>query len=467
MALPFPSQLFLELDPLIALVTIIAGHPLTSALLYSLITVVVTLLLGRVFCGYACPLGTLIDLFSPLSKLLRVNQRIFERLKVLPLVILTMLLTLSAFKAGLALVLDPISLVTRATTAIIIFVKALPGFYSSYSSASSVGLENPGFGQAFGFEYPRLLDSSGWIVLFFVFVIGLNLLGKRFWCRYLCPLGGLLGLIGRVPLYRRKADAVACTSCLKCSKVCDMDAVTGKGLSTDAANCLLCLKCRDNCPQNAISSGLKPELTSEIPSRRTAIAVIGGSIAATALVPFKSLATTQNPTLIRPPGVSSEELFLGKCMRCGECLAACPTKVLQPALLQYGIDALWTPHMDFSAGVCDYSCNACGQVCPTGAIAHLTLEEKQTFAVGSAEIDQNTCFRCGICYRVCPVPGSAISVTRSPEAFDMFGRIGGVLLNVDSDKCIGCGLCEAACPVRENKPIKVVRSTVSSSASWE
>lgn len=468
-ALPFASQLFLEFNPLIALVAVIAGLPLISALLYSLATMIATLLFGRVFCGYACPMGTLLDLFAPLAKVLHIDQKVFKKLKILPLITLVTLLALSVFKIGFVTIFDPISLITRVTAVAITSVKYLAHLYSLYSSMpyTEVGILEfgrelgRGFNSAMTSNYPKLIDSSEWILLLFVLTVSLNALGKRFWCRYLCPLGGLLGLVGRVPLFRRKVDATACTNCMRCTKSCDMQAVTNNGLATDAANCTLCLKCRGKCRQAAISWGLKPELTNEIPSRRAAITAIGGSITVAGLVPFMGKAKAQDSTLIRPPGVSNEELFLSKCVRCGECLAACPTNVLQPALLQYGASALWTPHLDFTASACDYSCNACGQVCPTGAIKYLTLEEKQTFAIGTAEIDQDTCYRCGICVRVCPVPG-AIGLARVPSALSPFGGMGAVSLTVDSTRCVGCGECEVACPLRWSKAIKVVRSDVGS-----
>ncbi len=468
--LPFPTQLFLASDPLVAVAAVVVGLPLITALLYSLVTVAVTFLFGRVFCGYACPMGTFLDLFSPFAKLLKIDQKPFRKLKVLPLITLAIILVMSLFGVNFLMLFDPISLITRTTSVTIfpaldfILTKASTGLYRSNILAGPVSNTMKGLDGILVFGSPKMFSSTQWIILLFISVVSLNALGKRFWCRYLCPLGGFLGLIGRVPLYRRKVEANACVGCLDCAAVCEMDAVTNNGAATDAANCVLCLKCRDECPQDIISWGLKPELTSEMPSRRSAVLAIGGSVAASYLIPFKSLAAQGNSTLVRPPGVSHEDKFLNKCIRCGECLKACPTNVLQPALFQYGLAAVWTPHLDFSQGVCDWSCNACGRVCPTGAVEYLTLKSKQKFVIGKAEIDRTRCYPwvaghgCRVCANLCPVPKKAVIVKQYWDQITNGTSIERPY--VIKENCIGCGICENNCPVPRQKAIHVFRKDV-------
>jgi polyferredoxin len=489
--LPVPSQLFLYLDPLISLFAIIAGQSLIAIAAYSIITVVFTILFGRVFCGYMCPLGTIIDQFASLSEVFNIKQKAFKKIKVLPLLILALVLTLSFYSIGAAMIFDPISLTTRAATIAIATVKAVIDQLGMNLPLDQFGGQGGAFGN--GFDQPSyvggggaILISTGWILLFLAAIIGLNLLGKRFWCRYLCPLGALLGLIGRIPLIRRKVDPEACVSCMKCAKSCDMQAVTKKGQATDAANCTLCLECVDVCPKNAITAGLKPELTTEVPSRRTALAVLGGTAAAVALAPLTSQASPNEAAFIRPPGVSDEEKFLSMCIRCGECVAACPTKVLQPAFLQNGLEALWTPQLDFTNASCSYNCNSCGNVCPTGAIQYLALAKKQAFAIGTAQINEEGCRRCARCAQLCPVPGGAIKFgipdavngmnnSNGSNGLNGSGNSGGFSgpngssngghggrsrgsISVDSSKCIGCGVCVQVCPVRDNKPVRIVKN---------
>ncbi|MBD3267483.1 4Fe-4S dicluster domain-containing protein, partial [bacterium] len=100
---------------------------------------------------------------------------------------------------------------------------------------------------------------------------------------------------------------------------------------------------------------------------------------------------TYNPALVRPPGSVAEEEFLGKCVRCGECMKVCPTNCIQPAQLQAGMEGQWTPVMDYTIGNCEYECSLCGQVCPTGAIVPLTLAEKKKVKIGTAFFDTNRC----------------------------------------------------------------------------
>jgi len=465
----FPAQLFLASDPLVALTSVIVGLPLLSILLYSVITFVVSLLFGRVFCGYACPTGTLLDILSPLAKILNINQKVFRKLKVVPLIMLSIVIIFSVFKISVFMVFDPIVLLTR-TSAVMVFPainlvlsKMAEGLYGSLSLARSIDAISMQLNGILMFKGPRVFDSSMWIIMLFLSVVSLNVLGRRFWCRYLCPLGGLLGLIGRVSLFRKTTDAATCSGCMKCSKTCEMDAIAGKGLITDTSYCVACMKCRKICPNDAVAWGLKPELNTEIPSRRTAVTAMGGAIAAAYLIPFKAKGNV-SPTLLRPPSVTHEDEFLDKCIRCGECLKTCPTNVLQPSLLQHGLEAFWTPHMDFSAGFCDWSCDACGKVCPTGAIRELKLKEKQKFVIGKAEIDRTRCYPwvaghgCQICANLCPTPKNSIML-KDTGKYDPSGMMI-VLPYMVKENCIGCGICQANCPVHGDKGINVFRTEV-------
>lgn len=456
--LPVPYQIFLQFDPLLALAGLIVGVPLLAALAYSLITVIITLLLGRVYCGYACPMGSVLDVFSPLARILKIKPASLSGLKTLPLMILAVVVTLGFFNIGVLLALDPMSLITRMSVVVVEYVTTISGLFNSESFMAFAREQNAGSLEILSYGYSKIFYSSDWIIFSFLFIIGLNILGKRFWCRYLCPLGGLLGLLSRVPLWRRKADPSLCTDCGICVKTCDMNAAA-PAMATDAASCVLCLKCRERCPSDAVSLGLKPELTKEMPSRRSAIAILASGLAAAAFTPLRVQASIDDPTLIRPPGVEDEELFLGKCSRCQECLMACPTGALRPAFLQYGFEALWTPHLDFSVDVCDFKCNACTQSCPTGAIKKLDILEKQSFAIGTAKVFNDKCILwvkgtgCGICVESCPLRGQAIKMRTEP---DRYGRMRKIPV-VFEDSCIGCGICEAVCPIQGEKAIKVLK----------
>jgi ferredoxin len=137
------------------------------------------------------------------------------------------------------------------------------------------------------------------------------------------------------------------------------------------------------------------------------------------------------------------EHFTQSCSACHLCVSACPTKVITPSFLEYGIGGLLQPLMNYSKSFCDYECNVCGRVCPTGAILPLPLEEKKFTQIGTVELLKDKCVvyvdknNCGACGEVCP--------THTISFIDK----GNVLYpETDTQYCIGCGACEKACPTK-------------------
>jgi formate hydrogenlyase subunit 6/NADH:ubiquinone oxidoreductase subunit I len=142
-------------------------------------------------------------------------------------------------------------------------------------------------------------------------------------------------------------------------------------------------------------------------------------------------------------------------------MKVCPTNVLQPAVFQAGTEGVFTPRMDFQSGQCEWSCNECGKVCPTGAIEPLTLPVKRRTVIGRAYIDENRCIpyadglTCLVCQELCPVAPKAIeidavAITTPGGAKAMLGRP-----KVVAERCIGCGVCEHVCPVPHESAIAV------------
>ena len=151
---------------------------------------------------------------------------------------------------------------------------------------------------------------------------------------------------------------------------------------------------------------------------------------------------------LRPPGALKEAEFRDRCVRCGNCMSVCPTNVIQPLMLGYGWDSLWTPVMSYEVGWCEYNCNKCGIGCPAGAIREMPLEEKRRFVMGLARVDKTKCspwatgVECLVCEEHCPVPDKAIKVSR--QRVKGGGMVGCPV--VDADLCIGCGICQNKCP---------------------
>jgi NAD-dependent dihydropyrimidine dehydrogenase PreA subunit len=197
-------------------------------------------------------------------------------------------------------------------------------------------------------------------------------------------------------------------------------------------------------------------------SRRGALAAVAAGVAA---YPFFSIRPgglmAKGDPLIRPPLANKEpDGFLQECLRCGQCMRACPTRAIQPAGLEAGIEGTWTPKLVPRLGYCIYECDSCGRACPSGAIPAFTLKEKQSTAIGLAYFDQGRCipwrgwehrteegwvadkYNCGVCEEVCPVPGKAIRYrVEHPQGQELR------LPYVVDDACTGCGFCEFACPV--------------------
>ena len=146
----------------------------------------------------------------------------------------------------------------------------------------------------------------------------------------------------------------------------------------------------------------------------------------------------------------------------------CPTSGLQPASppspQSWGeAEGIWSPRLIPRLGYCDYGCNACGQICPSGAIPPLSLAEKRTKIIGLAVVDRDRCLPwasaipCIVCEEMCPTPEKAIRLEEIPST-NSNGEI--VMLQqpyVLKDLCIGCGICEYRCPLVGEAAIRVIR----------
>jgi MauM/NapG family ferredoxin protein len=187
--------------------------------------------------------------------------------------------------------------------------------------------------------------------------------------------------------------------------------------------------------------------------RRETIAALGLGLLAAPLA--RSIVHRRlNGRLLRPPGSIPEPDFLDACIHCGRCMKACPTNGLQPAILESGVDGLWTPRLVPRIGGCEKNCNLCGQVCPTAAIRNLPLEEKTYARIGTAVVDRTRCIAweqnrvCLICDEACPY--NAIDSRNETILGETLGRP-----FVNEVACVGCGICESRCPVAGEAAIRV------------
>ena len=297
----------------------------------------------------------------------------------------------------------------------------------------------------------------------FIGVVALNRLERRFWCRYLCPLGGLLGSLSKLAIFRREVSE-ECKECALCAPACPTGTIDpARHFASDPAECTMCLDCLEACPRSRISfiPGLKIAEGREYdPGRRQALAAIGVSIAGVGLLRSEMLSYNEHRFRIQPPGGRENDL-LGQMCSLWRVLANLPNRGLQPAITELGLEGFWSPVLVARLGYCDYSCNACGQVCPVEAIPALGLAQKREQKIGSAYIDEKRCLawadniECIVCEEMCPLPEKAITIETSELIGLASKEITVPLPRVNRELCIGCGICEYKCPVNGEAAIRV------------
>jgi MauM/NapG family ferredoxin protein len=471
---PF-ADMFFRLNPLSALSVALAGRSWPHGLEWALITVGLTWLLGRVWCGWICPFGTLLEWTSARAARKRAAA-LSPRLRTIKYFLLVALLGLALLGNLTLLALDPIAIFTRAMATVVI-----PAFNYGVNAFEKtlypIGFLRPAIdwlesllrGPVLPVKQPAF-EGTLPIAALFLGLMALNLLADRFWCRYLCPLGALLGWLSKIS-FLRPVIGSGCNRCSKCAQVCRPGAIVKEGSAKETegyailpSECTVCLDCLANCPQTAIGfqRSVRPAPARDYDlSRRQALSAMAVGAASLLLLKTDLRLRLRSPLLIRPPGASDEAAFLSKCLRCSQCIKVCPTSALQPAHDESGAEGVWTPIVMPRAGYCDYGCNACGQVCPSGAIPMLTLEEKREAVIGRAVVNRNRCLPwasatpCIVCEEMCPKPDKAIRLEEATVANSAGETLTVQRPYVLRDKCIGCGICENHCPLEGEAAIRV------------
>ncbi len=493
-----PVNAFFRLDPLAGLSAMAASRSLLSFFWPLLLVVPLTLLGGRLFCGWMCPLGGALDLVARAG---RVKAPPFRPGGVrLREGVLFFCLAGTVAGLNLAGILDPLSLLIRTLAMGVIppLEAAARGVFSlAYSAGGAVRtaadpLERLVSPHLLSFRQPAFHLSLLFLLLGAALAFA-ETRERRTWCRTLCPAGALFGcLASRAPLAPR-VDAAECISCGKCAAACPMGALRpfdpstslrvfdklgvsqAQGLSTSAGKepysirrkeCSGCGACLPVCPVRCISFGPGARPAGEAGplslSRRHFLA----AAAAGAAFPLAELALPREAALpddfIRPPGSAPEREFVRRCLRCGECMRVCLTNGIQPAGLEAGPAGLWTPRLDTRRGYCEYNCTLCGQVCPTDAIAQLHPVEKRAVRIGIAVFDLDLCIpyvrgeQCLVCEEHCPTPRKAI-VFEEGMVTGPAGPVKVKLPRVVRERCIGCGICEARCPLQGRAAVRIAR----------
>lgn len=460
-----PVNYFFNLDPLAALVNLLAGHALSLALLWSLVILIPTFFLGRFFCGWICPMGSMNQFLGGIRSRSRSRKTLiaanrYKKWQATKYFLLIAGLLAALCRSSIIGWFDPFSLLVRSMGVSILPAAASKKYYVVYQLH----------------YWPSVLMGAAFLTLLLM-----NLRVTRFWCRALCPLGALLGVAARWSILGLHKDAATCNKCSRCLIHCQGGDNPIGGVPWHKAECHLCLNCVEACPHGSLEFRFFRKLQAPLEvagtnlSRRKALAAAVIGLTVVPLLRAQSaFGKGRSERLIRPPGALEENDFLSRCIRCGECVRVCPNDALQPTLTEAGVTGLWSPVVTPKIGYCEPSCVLCSEICPTGAIQELTSRQKgwivgdgetsTPMLIGTAVYDQRTCLPwakatdCVVCLEWCPVAPKAIYL-KDALVMDAEGKSRTLKQpHIDLSRCVGCGACEFACPLQEQPGVYVTSS---------
>lgn len=362
-----------------------------AALIILILLLVLTLLTGRTYCSMICPFGILQEVLG------LIKGKVKKGKPVKPLNF-----PLKYFIAAIVL-----GVLIGGSAVLIRYIEP----YTLFGSAMSVSVIG---------------------IAAIIIIIAAVIIKDRIFCTNFCPVGTVLGLISKISLNKIYMTD-DCVSCSMCARSCPAGCIDFKEKRVDNEICIKCLKCTSVCPKGAIKYGIKPKSKIKFNLKRRQIIIAGAALAlfggmVKAGIEIKDKIAAKLKDVILPPGAVNKERFFNKCLNCNLCVENCPNKIIKKADDEFGV-----VHIDYSNGFCNFDCKKCGDVCPSGAIKRVSLDEKQKIRIGMAMIDENKCSKCGVCAEACPV-GAII-------------KIDGKAPVLNASKCIGCGACKHACPI--------------------
>lgn len=435
---------------------------------------VLTLLFGRVYCSSVCPMGIYQDIVAWISKRFHRKKRYqYSKAKTLlrgSILTATIVTFLFGFTFLLGL-LDPYGAYGRIVTHL---------FRPAYLAGNNL-LETifTSFNNFTFYKVSVYTLSIASVIIALITLICIGFLAWRHgrtWCNTLCPVGTSLGLLSRFSLWKIEFVDEKCNMCGLCSMKCKASCIDSKNKQVDYSRCITCFNCIESCKRNAMKYSFslpgkkkvtdsttaytyqKGEKPADESKRRFLSASLITTIAAGKLLaqdtilqeilPKKEL-KRQIP--IAPPGTPTFDHLREKCISCHLCVSKCPSHVIKPSFLEYGLGGMMQPKLYFDHGFCNYDCTVCGEVCPTGAILPLSKEEKNHTQMGQVQLIIENCIvyydetSCGACSEHCP--------TQAVRMVPYKGHL--TIPEIEPAICVGCGGCEYVCPAIPYKAIYV------------
>jgi polyferredoxin len=430
-----------------------------------LILIALTLLFGRVYCSSICPMGIYQDIIAWFSKRTAKKKKRYKFSKAKNILRTVMLVAAATIFVKFPLILgfiDPYSAYGRIVTNV---------FRPVYMAGNNV-LEII-FTK---FDNYTFYKTDIFIMSVFAFVVAILtmiIIGYLAWkhgrtyCNTICPVGTVLGVLSKFAIFKVRIDKSKCNSCGACEMKCKAACISSKQKTVDNSRCVDCFSCLNACRRDALkfSPSLVPVKNRDTSTERSVdegkrrfltTGVIAAVAAPAAVVEDEINSLTGNDKYVRqhpvlPPGSISVDNMLRHCTSCHLCISKCPSRVLKPAFMEYGLAGMMQPTMYFEKGFCNFDCTVCSEVCPNGAIKPLTKEEKHLNQGGQVVFTRDICIvqteetNCGACSEHCPTQ----AVTMIPY------KDGLTIPHINVEICIGCGGCEFICPVRSFRAIHI------------
>jgi ferredoxin len=435
------------------------------------VIMIVTLITGRTYCSFLCPLGILQDINSRLGGKIKKRFRrygfrrphTFLRYSILAI---TLAVTMTRGIYFLT-ILDPYSIFGRTMTffakpVVLLVNNLLSQIFGNFDIYTFVHAPVTAFSPV-----AYIIPAA------FLLLVGiLSFVQGRLYCNSVCPVGTLLGILSKVSLLRIKFDDQKCTKCGRCAIACKSSCIDFLNMEIDNSRCVGCFNCLKTCPDKALEYNIisfKKQSKTEDKiqdsgidlGRRNTISIsllillglrssVSNAQNKTAPVPKKASTVKEKRTSpVSPPGSASILNFNKNCTACSLCISVCPNDVLVPSVSEYGLTFIMQPHLDYHKGFCAYECVRCLEVCPTGAMLPLVKDAKKLTQIGKSVFIKENCIvntektACGACAESCP--------TKAVHMVPFEGKL--VIPETKDEICIGCGHCEYACPTTPYKAI--------------